>query len=77
MQYSELDHLGDGELKRLCGVSRNTFGEMVGVLRHYLERTGRRGGQNKLDVEDQLLLVLGYWREYRAPVSHRGQLGGR
>lgn len=29
------------------------------------DRTGKRGGQCKLSVEEQLLLVLEYWREYR------------
>ncbi len=38
---------------------------MVEVLYPELDRTGRRGGQCKLSVEDQLLLVLEYWREYR------------
>ena len=38
---------------------------MIEVLRPYLDRTGKRGGQAKLSVEDQLLLVLEYWREYR------------
>lgn len=52
-------------MKRLCGVSHETFQEMVEVLRPDLERQGRRGGQNKLSVEDQLLITLEYWREYR------------
>ncbi len=38
---------------------------MVEILRPQLERRGKRGGQCKLVVEDQLLLVLEYWREYR------------
>lgn len=66
MPYSELDLLSSAEFKRLCGVSRNTFREMVEVLRPHLERQGRRGGQNKLMVEDQLLIGLEYWREYRS-----------
>jgi hypothetical protein len=65
MLYSELNPLSSDEFKRLCGVSRNTFSEMVEVLRPHLERQGRRGGQNKLMVEDQLLICLEYWREYR------------
>ncbi|MGI0494783.1 transposase family protein [Alkalinema pantanalense CENA528] len=65
MSYQDLESLSDGEFKRLCGVSRPTFAEMVEVLRPHLERTGRRGGQAKLSVEDQLLVVLEYWREYR------------
>ncbi len=38
---------------------------MVELLNPHLNRTGKRGGQCKLSVEDQLLLVLEYWREYR------------
>ena len=38
---------------------------MVEVLKPHLERTGKRGGQGKLAVEDQLLITLEYWREYR------------
>ena len=66
MQYNELEHLSNSEFKRLCGVSRSTFSEMVEVLRPSLERQGRRGGQPKLSLEDQLLVVLEYWREYRS-----------
>ena len=58
MAYTELQHLSAAEFKRLCGVSRNMFGEMVEVLRPHLECQGRRGGQNKLSGEDQLLLTL-------------------
>ena len=75
MRYNELEHLSNPEFKRLCGVSRSTFSEMVEVLRPVLDRRGQRGGQAKLGVEDQLLVALDYWREYRAPVSHRGELG--
>ena len=66
MAYSELQPLSDGEFKRLCGVSRTTFAEMVKVLDPQLNRQGRRGGQAKLSTEDQLLVALEYWREYRS-----------
>lgn len=66
MSYTELQQLSAGEFKRLCGVSRETFSDMVEVLRPHLERQGKRGGQNKLSVEDQLLVALEYWREYRS-----------
>ena len=66
MLYQDLQSLSAGEFKRLCGVNRETFGEMVEVLRPQLERQGKRGGQNKLSVEDQLLVALEYWREYRS-----------
>lgn len=66
MPYTELQGLSAGEFKRLCGVRSETFGEMVEVLRPQLERQGKRGGQNKLRVEEQLLVALEYWREYRS-----------
>ncbi|MGH2414360.1 MAG: transposase family protein, partial [Microcystaceae cyanobacterium] len=65
MRSSELEYLSNPEFKRLCGVSRNTFREMIEVLRSQLDRQGQRGGQAKLSVEDQLLVALEYWREYR------------
>ena len=65
MAYSELKSLSDGEFKRWCGVSRSAFAEMVEVLQPHLNRQGQRGGQAKLSVEDQLLVALEYWREYR------------
>lgn len=70
MAYIDLQYLA-AEFKRLCGVSRGTFTQMVAVLRPNLERQG----QNKLSVEDQLLVTLEYWRVLPQPVSYRNQLG--
>lgn len=66
MSYIDLQNLSAGEFKRLCGISRDTFTEMVKVLRPHLERQGQGGGQNKLSTEDQVLVTLEYWREYRS-----------
>lgn len=66
MLYTEIQALSGTQFKRLCGDSRTTFTQMVEVLRPDLERQGRRGGQTKLSVEDQLLVALEYWREYRS-----------
>ena len=38
---------------------------MTQVLSPDLERCGKRGGQKRLSVEDQLLITLQYWRQYR------------
>lgn len=65
MTYEHLKHLKPSEFKRRCGVHPETFDGMVEVLRPELDRRGKRGGQAKLRVEDQLLVVLEYWREYR------------
>ena len=58
MSYIDLQHLSNSVFKGLCGVSRNTFAQMVEVLRPALEKAGQRGGQNKLKTEDQLLVTL-------------------
>jgi hypothetical protein len=64
-QYQQLRSLCDPHFKRLCGVSHATFREMVSVVGAHLERQGKRGGQNRLSPEDQVLIALDYWREYR------------
>ncbi len=66
MPYTDLQQLSAVEFKRLCGVTRKTFNKMVEKVQPHLERQGRRGGQNKLSAEDQLLVTLEYWREYRS-----------
>lgn len=66
MSYREIEFLSGAEFKRLCGVSRETFSAMVEIVRPALDRRGCRGGQAKLSVEDQLLVALEYWREYRS-----------
>lgn len=65
MTYEQLNELNPVAFKRACGVSRQTFLAMVEVLQPHLHRQGKRGGQNRLSVEDQLLIALQYWREYR------------
>lgn len=65
MTYEQLKLLKPSAFKRRCGVQQDTFDQMVKILRPHLDRRGKRGGQAKLSVEDQLLVVLEYWREYR------------
>lgn len=65
MTYEQFKFLKPSAFKRRCGVHRDTFEQMVEILRPHLDRRGKRGGQPKLSVEDQLLVVLEYWREYR------------
>lgn len=65
MTYEQLKPLKAAAFKRRSGVHPETFEQMVEVLRPQLDRRGKQGGQCKLSVEDQLLVVLEYWREYR------------
>lgn len=65
MLYPQLQALNPIAFRRACGVKRETFLVMTEVLTPDLERHGKRGGQNRLSVEDQLLIALQYWRQYR------------
>ena len=65
MTYKQIRNLSKKEFKRLCGVKPQLFEEMVDVLRPKVSKSRNRGGQPKLSIEDQLLIALEYWREYR------------
>ena len=65
MTYEQIKNLGEKEFKRFCGVKPQLFEEMAEVLRQKVPKSKNRGGQPKLRVEDQLLIALEYWREYR------------
>ena len=75
MTYKQIENLKEGEFKRLCGVKPKLFREMVAILKPELPRPKQRGGQPKLSIEDQLLIALEYWREYRT-YFHIGQSWG-
>lgn len=62
MRYETIEHLKDTDFKRLTGVQRKTFEEMLKVVE---KRLGDFGRPPKLNRADQLLLTLMYWREYR------------
>ena len=54
------------EFRRLTGVKRETFDEMMKVLREAERVKKLKGGcPAKLSLEDRLLMALEYWREYR------------
>lgn len=65
MSDEQLKQPKPSAFKRRCGVQIHTFKQMVDLLRPHLDRRGKRGGQCQLSVEDQLLVVLEYWREDR------------
>ncbi len=62
MKYETIQNLKDTDFKRLTGVARGTFEEMLTVVEKGLPDFGR---PSKLSRADQLLLTLMYWREYR------------
>ncbi|WP_445206280.1 transposase family protein [Acinetobacter sp. KS-LM10] len=62
MKYIDSKKLSDPQFKRYTGISYSTFYLMVEQLKKHLPTTGRPA---KLSLEDQVLLSLSYWREYR------------
>jgi hypothetical protein len=62
MNYKTIEHLKDSDFKRLTGVQRETFEQMLTVIKKGLGAFGR---PPKLSRTDQLLMTLMYWREYR------------
>ena len=66
MSYEQLKKLRPVDFKRYCGVKPHTFQKMVEVYAERLNQTRIKPGRPpKLSVEDQILLTLEYWREYR------------
>lgn len=66
MSYEQVKALPPPEFKRYCGVQPETFQRMVEVVSNHLSKKRRVSGRpTKLAVEDQVLMTLEYWREYR------------
>jgi hypothetical protein len=77
MKYRTIKKLKGEEFRRLTGVQRNTFDAMASLLKKAKKAQKARGGKpNGLIMEDQLLMTLGYWREYRT-YFHIGQTYGK
>jgi hypothetical protein len=74
MSYNAVKHLKPSEFKRLCGVHPGTFEAMLAVLKQ-AQSNKPPGRPSKLSLEDQLLMTLEYWREYRT-YFHIGQSWG-
>ena len=62
MKYLDSKKLSDSQFKRYTGISRLIFSLMVEQMQMQVPSKGR---PPKLRLEDQVLLCLSYWREYR------------
>ena len=66
MSYGRIEDLRPAEFERYRGAEPETFRRMVEFVSRRLTRTRRQTGRPpKLSVEDQVLLTLEYWRQYR------------
>jgi len=73
LRFESVKELKGEAFRRLTGVQRSTFEAMAAVL--FAAKMQAEGGGRKpstLCIEDQLLMMLQYWREYR-PYFHIGQ----
>ena len=66
MRYEAIKDLKEEEFRRLTGIRQRTFDRMIEILVEEEGRKKKRGGKpNKLSMEDRLMMVLEYLREYR------------
>lgn len=78
MEWQSVKNLKDKDFRRMVGVKRNTFGQMLLAIREYelLHRKHlKRGRPPKLTVENKLLMMLMYYREYRTFFHTAGSYG--
>ncbi len=76
MRCDSVKELQGAAFRRLTGVRRSTFEDLVVVLFAAKCKQKAAGGKpNTLCIEDQLLMMLEYWREYRT-YFHIGQTYG-
>ena len=66
IKYRKVNKLPDTDFRRVVGVQRETFKEMVKVVRKHYHKMKSKGGANKLmSANDETLMMLEYYREYR------------
>jgi hypothetical protein len=75
-KYEVVSKLSSIQFRRLTGVRKATFIEMILIVREAEnKRPSRRGKPSHLSIEDKLLMTLEYLREYRT-YFHLGQSYG-
>ncbi len=65
MKIEKAKQLTARKFKRMTGVSRQTFELMADVVKVDAQKKKKPGRRPKLIIEDQVLIVIQYWREYR------------
>jgi hypothetical protein len=75
MRYEQAKHLKPAEFKRFWGVKLETFEKMVEIVTLHSQQKKKTGRPGKVSLEDQVLMTLEYWREYRT-YFHIGQSWG-
>lgn len=75
-KYEVIQKLSPIEFRRLTGVRKETFVQMISIVKEAEKQRMSLGGKpSRLAVEDKLLMALEYLREYRT-YFHLGQSYG-
>lgn len=72
MNIPTFNHLTDAQFKRVLGISRLLFAELLSYLQRFQSPRGR---PCKLEAEAQLTLSLTYWRDYPSLLTLGTQYG--
>ena len=69
MRYENLTRFNDKEFKRLVGVPRPLFVQMVTILQEAERAKKKSGRPHTLTIEDQLLLTFNHLRSYSTQIE--------
>jgi hypothetical protein len=66
IKFYKVNRLKDSDFKRVVGVRKETFKAMVKVVRkHYREMKSKGGRKKAMFANDETVMMLEYYREYR------------
>jgi hypothetical protein len=66
IKFRKVNKLSETDFRRVVGVKRGTFQEMVKVVKKHYRKMKSKGGTNKsMSASDETLMMLEYYREYR------------
>lgn len=69
MTWEDISHLNGKKFRRATGVYRSVFEDMVNCFTEHKKskrKTAKSGLTSKLSLENQVLMTVLYWREYRS-----------
>ncbi len=75
MKLAQIQRLSQQKFKRRTGMGRQTYYVIVNEVKEQEKNKKKPGRTCKLTVEEQVLMTIEYWREYRPPVSDWSWLG--
>lgn len=68
MKWETISQLQGKKFRRYTGIYRSVYDEMLSCVRNVKSKQRKhptKGVSSTLSIEDQLLMVVMYWREYR------------